>query len=185
MYIDLFISVILIWAVFSGWRNGFIKEVFSTLGIIVGLLVATALYFYLAGDYFAIKGSETNQVLNIAAFLILWIVLPLGLGLVANILTVAVKGMQLGYPNSILGTVFSLAKFVLLLSCILNMMGHLHILEEDKVKDSKLYQPLVGVLPFVNHEAKVMYDKSDLRKTKGDTIWVEAAPRHPNQSEDN
>ena len=120
MYIDLFICAILAWAVFSGWRNGFLKELFSTMGIIIGLIIAAVLYFYLASDYLAITGTETNQVLNIVAFLILWIILPLGLGLVANILTAAIKGMQLGIPNSILGMIFSVAKFILLTSCLLN-----------------------------------------------------------------
>ena len=173
MYLDLFICVLLIWAIFNGWRNGFLKEVFSTLGVLSGLLIAAALYFYIASDYFKIEGSETNQFLNIGAFLILWIVLPLGLGLVANILTVAIKGMMLGIPNSVLGVVFSIAKFAILLSCVLNMMSSLHILDKKMTQDSKLFEPTVSIMPFVQEEAEKLYDAADLEEAvKDSTKWI-------------
>ena len=103
MYLDIFICIILLWAVISGWRNGFVKEAFSTVGIIIGLLLAGLAYLYFGGDFLAIEGSETNMVLSIGAFILLWICLPLFLGLIANILTKAIKGMSLGVVNSLLG----------------------------------------------------------------------------------
>lgn len=173
MYIDLFIGALLLWAVINGWRNGFIKEVFSTLGVIAGLLIAAGLYYYFADDFFAITGTETNMVINIVAFLILWIILPLMLGLVANILTVAIKGMQLGVPNSMLGVLFSVIKFALLLSCILNMMAKLNILSDEKTQDSKLLNPMLEVLPFVQREAKDLPSASEFKAHVGDTTWVD------------
>ena len=44
MFIDLFIVILFVWALFSGWRNGFLKEVVSAGGFIVGLLVAALFY---------------------------------------------------------------------------------------------------------------------------------------------
>ena len=38
--IDIFIIVVLLWALFSGWRSGFVKEVTSLIGALVGLLIA-------------------------------------------------------------------------------------------------------------------------------------------------
>ena len=172
MYIDLFICVLLIWAIVNGWRNGFLKEVFSTLGVIAGLLIAAALYFYVASDYFEISGSDTNQWLNIVAFLILWIVLPLALGLVANILTAALKGMMLGLPNTILGIFFSVAKFAILICCVLNMMNSLNILDKSMTKDSKLYEPVIGLMPFVKEGAQTLYEETKLPEHLKDGSWV-------------
>ncbi|MBR4936637.1 MAG: CvpA family protein, partial [Bacteroidaceae bacterium] len=104
--IDLFLIVLLLWSLFSGWRNGFIKEVVSTVGFLVGLFVAATCYTTL-GEYLAVNGSETNQVTSIIAFFILWIIVPIALGFAANVLTRAIKGMQLGIPNSLLGAVIS------------------------------------------------------------------------------
>ena len=173
MYIDLFIGALLLWAVINGWRNGFIKEVFSTLGVIAGLIIAAVLYYYFADDFFAITGTETNMVINLVAFLILWIILPLMLGLVANILTAALKGMKLGVPNSLLGVLFSVAKFALLLSCVLNMMAKLEILSSDKTRDSKLMDPMIEVLPFVQREAKDLPSVSKIKQHLNDTVWMD------------
>ena len=100
MYLDIFICVLLLWAVISGWRNGFVKEAFSTVGLIVGLVLAGVAYLCFGEDFLAIKGSDTNMVLSIGAFILLWICLPLFLGLVANILTKAIKGMV---PDTVIG----------------------------------------------------------------------------------
>ena len=175
MYIDLFICVLLLWAVISGWRDGFLKEVFSTLGVVLGLVIAGALYFYVASDYFKITGSDTNQWLNVGAFLILWIALPLVMGLIANILTKALEGMFLGLPNSILGAVFSIVKFGILISCVLSMMGNLKILDKKMVNESKLYEPVVSLTPFIKDCAQDIYDEVEIPKNIKDGSWIEDA----------
>ena len=38
--IDLFILVLIVWAAFSGWRHGLVKEIISTVGLLAGLLMA-------------------------------------------------------------------------------------------------------------------------------------------------
>lgn len=172
MYIDLFILALMVWAVVSGWRNGFVKEIFSTLGIFSGLIVAGAIYYYLADGFLAVKGTQTNMLLSIGAFFILWVIVPIVLGMVANMLTATLKGLQLGYPNSLLGVVFSVVKFTVLLSCVLNMMLRLNILETSKTKDATLFEPLVEILPFIQHDLSEAITAGD-NFSAGDTLWVD------------
>lgn len=175
MYIDIFIGVLLVWAIFSGWRNGFVKELFSTIGIIAGLLLAAVVYLYFGDTVFAVNGSEANMVLSIGAFLLIWIALPLVFGLIATVITGAIKGLQLGIPNSLLGMLFSLAKFVLIISCALNMMLQLDILDKAKIKDSVLFEPAVHLLPFIDKETGITDSvKEGLDQiTLPDTVWIE------------
>ena len=174
--IDLFILVLMIWAAFNGWRNGFIKEVVSSVGFLAGLLIAATCYSTF-GEYLAVTGTETNMFTSVVAFFLLWIVVPIVLGLVANILTKALKGMQLGLPNSILGALVSLVKYVVLISCVLNVMQALHILNEEKTVDSKLYAPVTGVLQWLweNHGTLMPADETDT--LKNDTVWVDMTNR--------
>ena len=174
--IDLFILVLMIWAAFNGWRNGFIKEVVSSVGFLAGLLIATTCYSTF-GEYLAVTGTESNMFTSVVAFFLLWIVVPIVLGLVANILTKALKGMQLGLPNSILGALVSLVKYVVLISCVLNVMQDLHILNEEKTEDSKLYAPVTGVLQWLweNHGTLMPADEADT--LKNDTVWVDMTNR--------
>ena len=174
--IDLFILVLMIWAAFNGWRNGFIKEVVSSVGFLAGLLIAATCYSTF-GEYLAVTGTETNMFTSVVAFFLLWIVVPIVLGLVANILTKALKGMQLGLPNSILGALVSLVKYVVLISCVLNVMQALHILNEEKTVDSKLYAPVTVVLQWLweNHGTLMPADEADT--LKNDTVWVDMTNR--------
>ena len=55
--VDIFIIVVLVWALFSGWRAGLLKEVTSGIGVLVGLLVAATCYFHL----WKIFGSEWHR----------------------------------------------------------------------------------------------------------------------------
>ncbi len=171
--IDIFILVVVLWAIFNGWKTGLVKEITSTVGTLVGLLIAATCYSAF-GEYLAVNGSETNMVTSIIAFLLLWIVVPIVLGFAANVVTRSLKGMQLGMPNSILGALISVVKYLIILSCVLNVMQSLNILNIEKAKESRLLPPITGVLQtfFPNDTAKV--STSDTTRTaKPDTIWVD------------
>lgn len=168
--IDLFILILLVWAAFSGWRAGFLKEVVSTFGFIVGLFVAATCYKHF-GEYLAINGTPTNEVTSLIAFFLLWIIVPIVLGLVANMLTTTLKGMKLGMPNSMLGAGVSVIKFLILISCVLNVMEFLHIMDEKKVSESRLYEPVSGALSTFFPEDSVRKG-IDYLKEKSDTVWI-------------
>lgn len=173
MYIDLFIAILLVWALISGWRNGFLKEIVSTIGIISGLLIAALLYMLMGDNLLAVTGSTTNMFLSIVAFFILWIILPIVLSFVAGQLTRMLKGMQLGLPNCLLGMVFSTTKFALLLSCALNMMSRLDILDTEKTCDSHLYGPTIALMPFFGDQVSQYRSAHSCDGQASDTIWVD------------
>lgn len=175
--IDIFILVLIVWAAFSGWRHGFVKEVISTVGFLAGLLIAATCYGAF-GEYLAVDGSESNMFTSVVAFFLLWIVVPIVLGLVANVLTQALKGMKLGTPNSILGAAVSVAKYFILVSCVLNVMDALHIMNEDKRESSRLYAPVTGALQLffpTDSTAAASFDEGEL---KADTVWIDMQPKN-------
>lgn len=170
--IDIFVVIMLLWAAWRGWQAGLLKEVVSTVGFLVGLFVAATCYKAF-GEYLAVNGSETNMVTSIVAFLLLWIAVPIVLGLLANILTKALKGMHLGLPNSVLGALTGALKYFILLSCVFNAMNALHIMNEEKTGQSRLYKPVTGALNllFPSDSASVETDSAAVEKN--DTVWVD------------
>lgn len=176
--IDIFIVVLLLWAAFSGWRAGFLKEVISTVGFLVGLFVAATCYSAF-GEELAVSGTEFNIYTNIVAFFLLWIIVPIVLGFAANVLTKALKGMHLGMPNSMLGAAVSFVKYFVLLSCVLNVMGALHIMNEERVASSHLYGPVTGALQMFLPEGVADNGEKDdatadsTAASRPDTVWVD------------
>lgn len=170
MFIDIAIVLIALWALFKGWQNGLIKELVSTVGFIAGLIVASLFYSFL-GEYLGMDGTAT-YITNIVAFIILWIITPIVLGFVANTLTAALRGLQLGWPNSLLGAAVSFTKYLILLSCVFNVMSILGIVNQSKADASRLYVPVRNALSVMfssmQQAANAYYEEA----TKDDTLWV-------------
>lgn len=143
--IDFVILLLVIWALYKGWRQGFLKEIISMTGFVVGLFVAAGLYSAF-GEYLYPRFGTSPTVANIIAFMLLWIVVPIALGMVANLLTKALKGMKLGLPNSILGAAVSLIKYLVLMSCVFNVMSFLGIVSQAKAEESFFYEPVKNSL---------------------------------------
>ena len=120
----LLLLIPLLYGAFRGWKNGLIKEVVSFFGIFVG--------FYLAYRFY--KQSEVG----VLGFLLIWICVPLVLGIVAWLITkVLDKTIVLGTTNKLLGAVAGFLKFAFLIGCVIIAIDYVreakHKLEENPV----------------------------------------------------
>lgn len=175
MYIDIFILVVLVWSAWTGWHNGFLKEIVSSVGFFVGLLAAALCYSTL-GQYLAVDGSQSNMLTSVVAFFILWVMVPMLLGLGATLLTKALKGMKLGLPNSLLGMAVAVLKYGVLMCVVFSVMDALGIMDSRRAQSSRLYGPLRGVL--IDVADSLGSDDSrrlapDAPAESGDTVWIE------------
>ena len=152
MYLDIFIGIILIFALVRGLMNGFIKELASTIGFLLGLFVAATCYQTL-GEYLTVDGSEVNMFTSIVAFLLLWIIVPIVFGLLATLITKALDLTALGIANRIGGGILSMAKYLVLLSCVLNVMVSLNILNNERTEGSVMLEPVQFITKFAMERA--------------------------------
>ena len=163
MYLDIFIGIILIFALVRGMMNGFIKEIASTIGFLLGLLVAATCYETL-GEYLTVDGSEVNMFTSIVAFLLLWIIVPIIFGLFATLITKMLNHTGLGIVNRLLGGVLSMAKYLILLSCVLNVMVSLNILNNERTEGSVMLEPVQCISKFaikhVSEQAPELLEKA-------------------------
>ena len=152
MYLDIFIGIILIFALVRGLMNGFVKELASTIGFLVGLFVAATCYQTL-GEYLTVDGSEVNMFTSIVAFLLLWIIVPIIFGLLATLITKALDLTALGIANRIGGGILSMVKYLVLLSCVLNVMVSLNILNSERTEGSVMLEPVQFITKFAMEHA--------------------------------
>jgi membrane protein required for colicin V production len=94
----------------------------------------------------------------------LWIIVPIIFGLVATLLTKMLNLTGLGIINRLLGGVLSMAKFVILLSCVLNVMVSLNILNNERTEGSVLLEPVQSISKFaiehVSEKAPELMEKA-------------------------
>lgn len=173
MYIDVILTLLFVWAIYSGWRSGAIQQLLSALGFAVGMIIAALMYLWL-GDELAMRGSQTNMVLNVVAFAILWIIIPIVLGLVPGrfVRRLVRPDMVVRPMHRVVGAVVSLAKYVVLISCIFNFMSGLNMLSRERVAQSFWYEPVTAVMASVmSHPASAAADSAT--EEEADTIWID------------
>jgi membrane protein required for colicin V production len=112
------IVIVIIIAAFSiyGLIRGFVKEIVSIIAIVLGLY--SALHWYEeAARYLA--GFKNQNLQNILGFIIVFIGVSLILGLLGKLVSLALRGIELGCIGHLLGLVFGFAKGVIVVCVIL------------------------------------------------------------------
>ena len=100
--LDILILAVVLVGFVKGLMCGFFRQVVSIVGFLAGLWVAFMLYSVL-GDWIAPYIGSDVSVGRALAFILLWIGVPVGLSLLAYMLTKAVETVKLGGLNRLGG----------------------------------------------------------------------------------
>jgi membrane protein required for colicin V production len=119
-YLDIFIGVLLIYGLIRGFWNGFFIELASFVSLILGIYIAIK-FSYLMKSSIGSHVSWNPKTIQIVAFIITFILVIVGISLLAKFLTKMANFASLGIVNKLAGSFFGLLKMVLILSVSLKM----------------------------------------------------------------
>jgi membrane protein required for colicin V production len=160
--LDVFILMVIAWALWKGWKSGLFREAASLVGFIVGLFLAGMLYGWL-GNHLAPRLGTSPTFASVLAFIILWVAVPVTLGILARFVSKAVNHTCLGGLNRLGGAGISFLKYTLLISCMVNVMSFIHLLDDQKQsQESLLYTPTKA---FVGWSFRHLFAPSDASKS--------------------
>lgn len=155
--LDIILGGILLVAFFLGFRKGLVASLISFLRFFIAGYIAI---YYVADvkPYMYWLGEQQEIVYQIAAFVLCFIAVSLVLWLVSKMLTSFVNFLALGVVNRLLGGLFSVLKYALLLSLVLFGLKiadkDKSWITEDQGEDSYLYDPIVsfapGIMPLIS-----------------------------------
>ncbi len=140
---DVLIIAVALAGFVKGMVCGFFRQVVSIVGFLVGLFVAFMLYSAL-GDWIAPHIGSGVTAGRALAFILLWIGVPVGLSLVAFLLTKAVESAHLGWLNRTGGALLGGLKYMVFLSCVLNVAWGLRLVS-PAMEESRLYRPVCAL----------------------------------------
>ena len=116
--LDLFFIILLSFFFIRGVFRGFILELSTVVGLIVGYLFAIS-YLSIATAFLVKYLPDLPiSVLNIISFMAIFVATNLFLRFIAGIITKTLKFAMLGWMNKLLGGIFGLCKCILILSII-------------------------------------------------------------------
>ncbi len=139
---DIVIALILLIGAIAGLRKGFIIQVFS-----IGAIILSAWLSYTFSSAFSEWLSAYIHAegfwLNIISFLLIFIGIGILCRLLGRLVEKIFKFAMLGWLNRLLGAVFSVAKYMLILGLAVVLFNSVNSrfawVEEEKLAESKMY----------------------------------------------
>lgn len=129
-FFDIITLVALVWAVVSGWRSGFVSQLFSLVGVVAGAILSV--------KYGAAVGAMLGigeRFATIAGFLITFVGTLIVATIASKLLAKVISFIGLGWINTLLGVVLSALKGLLILSLAFASVEavnrELHFVEEE------------------------------------------------------
>ena len=149
-YIDIILLIPLIWMAYRGFRHGFIIELASLVGFIVGIYAAIQYSVKVEALLISFLDMETKY-LPVIAFVLVFIAVVVLVYLLGKILENFINMIALGFLNKIVGGIFGILKAALFISIIILILNHINInvLSEDKKEKSVFYKPISELAPFL------------------------------------
>lgn len=161
---DIFFIVVLIAGAWKGWSNGLLKEVLGLIGVFAGLYVAYLLYEQV-GYQLAPHIGCSPTVGGIIAFALIWIGVPILLGILGSLLTKLLEWAGLDSVNHLGGSLLCIIKYAILLGALCNVLSITRLVKEEAQQNSILFEPLKQTTSIAFDLAKSQWKYA---KTKGD-----------------
>lgn len=160
--LDIVLGLLLIYGLYKGLKNGLFVEIASIIALVAGLYGAIH-FSYIAGDYLS-KNMEWNErYINIASFIITFIIIVLVVQLAGKFLTKIADFAMLGLLNKLAGAIFGALKVAVILGALLVFFeranSSVNLIKSKTLEESTLYEPIkeIGALVF----SKVLKEKED------------------------
>ncbi|QZE14163.1 CvpA family protein [Halosquirtibacter laminarini] len=174
--IDAILGVFLVYGTYQGYKKGFIVEIATFLALFVGIFGSASLSELTEG-VLVDQLNWHSEFVGLISFVVTFVLLVLGVHLLAKLLTKLADVVILGSVNYIAGAVFALIKVAFILSLLMVVVEKFKpiddMVDNQTKKSSKLYKPIKmfapSVLPMLEDiDPKEEWEKQ--QKTIQDTV---------------
>ena len=166
--IDLIVCLVVVLALWNGWRQGFIVQICSLAGIVAGI--------WLAARFGTEVGGWLRLDPEIAAaggFVVVLVVVVLGVAVAARLARKLFRFAGFGVADIVLGIAVSLLKFLLVLSVLFSAFSRLNadytLVKRQTLDESRSYRPILrlseSLFPFVERMYERITFQNDNRPT--------------------
>lgn len=146
-YIDIIILVFLLFGAFRGFSKGLVIEIATLAGLALGVFVAIRYSSFTEGilqDFLNISSRYISYI----SLAITFIIVVVAVYILGKLLTKLVDAVSLGLANKLLGTLFGIVKYFIIV-CVLLMIVHalnekFQFMSEETLQKSMLFYPFLN-----------------------------------------
>ena len=145
---DILLLILLAVGFVTGLFSGAVKQLISLIAFVAGYVIA-CLYYQQLGEWL-IRFLSMTSLCNVLAFILIWCIVPIVANLIASLITKVLNWLPvLGIVNRLLGGVFSLAKYALILGAFIWLFSSMNLLKEETMQQSRLARPLKAIPEYI------------------------------------
>ena len=175
-YFDIIIVIPLLWGAYKGFKKGLIIEVASFFALFLGIWGGVK-FSSVSAKYLGEMFEISDKIMPLISFSITFILIVIAVFALAKILQKFIKMIALGLVNKITGAAFSILKFGLIISVILNLVNTvnstINFIDPEMQESSLLYKPVSKIALIVIPGLKDM----SLNGVMEDAIMKEASSK--------
>ena len=142
---DVVVLIVVTYGLISGFKKGFIVEVSGMIALGVGITGALK-FSGILGNYLVNYIDWEPKIIQIVSFILLFIGIVYIISLFAKMLTKALKVILLGGINRLLGALFGVLKWMLILCALILVFKEVNqilTLMEDSVLETSFSYPIL------------------------------------------
>ena len=155
---DLIIYLALAWAVFNGWRKGFLLQLVSFVAIAAAIYCAIK-YGVEAGAMLGLEGTTAS----IAGFLAIFLAAIIVVTVAGHLLRAVLRFSGLGAMDVVLGVLFSVLKVGLIVGVMFSWFTTINnnysLVEEQTIEESRWFEPITSMTDKLTPYFEELKDK--------------------------
>lgn len=145
---DVIIYIALAWALFNGWRKGFLLQLVSLVAVVAGFMIATK-YGVEAGEMLGLDA----QTAAIVGFLVIFVISLIAITIGGHLLRAVLRLTGLGVADVLLGILFSVLKIGLIVGVLFSWFAALNanyeLVEPSTIEQSRWFSSVVNVVDLL------------------------------------
>ena len=145
---DVIIYIALAWALFNGWRKGFLLQLVSLVAVVAGFMIATK-YGVEAGEMLGLDA----RMAAIVGFLVIFVISLIAITIGGHLLRAVLRLTGLGVVDVLLGILFSVLKIGLIVGVLFSWFAALNanyeLVEPSTIEQSRWFSSVVNVVDLL------------------------------------
>ena len=154
--IDSICLIILIYGSYKGFRNGIVGELLSFLGILLGIYLSKT-YYPIVDEYLATIFDSTNQLVSLISVILIFSVTIILTKILSKVITKALNVMALGLLNKLIGSIFGLLKYLLILCIITFIFSEANdifvFIETNKIEETQIFSKIQKINDYILNQS--------------------------------
>lgn len=154
--IDSICLIILIYGSYKGFRNGIVGELLSFLGILLGIYLSKT-YYPIVDEYLATIFDSTNQLVSLISVILIFSVTIILTKILSKVITKALNVMALGLLNKLIGSIFGLLKYLLILCIITFIFSEANdifvFIQTNKIEETQIFFKIQKINDYILNQS--------------------------------